>query len=393
MDRRLLILALGMFALGTDSFVVAGVLPQISRYYDVSIGAAGQMTTVYAITYAVLAPTIATLAAGVRRKGLLLWGMILFVLANAGTALSPTYEVAIATRVLAGISAAMFAPTATGAAAMLVPPERRGAALSIVLAGLSGSTALGTPIGAVIGGLGDWRWTMAFVAVLAAIAAVGILALLPEVALPPRIDLRQRLKPLADGRIGFTLLTTLLAMSGIFTVYTYFTVVFDRALLGSAGVLGGLLLLWGAAGTLMTLLAGRLVDWFGSRSVIALLLLPEALVLALMSWAGANVWSAAIAVGLWGGFAWGYLAPQQHRLVSVAPQIAPVVLGLNTSCSYLGVSIGGVVGALAMKEIDPHNLGWIGAGLVFLAFLSAELASRRIAEADGRKGELAMKSV
>ncbi len=42
MDRRLVILALGMFALGTDSFVVAGVLPQIASTYHVSIGVAGQ---------------------------------------------------------------------------------------------------------------------------------------------------------------------------------------------------------------------------------------------------------------------------------------------------------------------------------------------------------------
>ncbi|HVJ54725.1 MAG TPA: hypothetical protein VM689_19860 [Aliidongia sp.] len=41
MDRRLLVLALGMFALGTDSFVVAGVLPQISHAFEVPIGAAG----------------------------------------------------------------------------------------------------------------------------------------------------------------------------------------------------------------------------------------------------------------------------------------------------------------------------------------------------------------
>lgn len=48
MDRRLLVLALGMFALGTDSFVMAGILPQISHTFRVPIGASGQMTTVYA---------------------------------------------------------------------------------------------------------------------------------------------------------------------------------------------------------------------------------------------------------------------------------------------------------------------------------------------------------
>lgn len=39
MDRRLLVLAIGMFAFGTDSCVVAGVLPEISRAFGVGIGA------------------------------------------------------------------------------------------------------------------------------------------------------------------------------------------------------------------------------------------------------------------------------------------------------------------------------------------------------------------
>src|ERR1700679_2182247 len=108
-----------MFALGTDSFVVAGVLPEISRFFGVSISAAGQMTTVYAITYALLAPTIAALAAGIARKRLLLAGLGIFVVANLATTAAPTFGIALATRMLAGLGAAMFAPTATGAAAML----------------------------------------------------------------------------------------------------------------------------------------------------------------------------------------------------------------------------------------------------------------------------------
>src|SRR6201996_844654 len=101
MDRRLLTLALGMFALGTDSFVFGGILPSIASYFHVSIGAAGQLITVYALTFALLAPTIAAPAAGISRKHLLLSGMGLFILANIGTILSPNLGVALATRALA----------------------------------------------------------------------------------------------------------------------------------------------------------------------------------------------------------------------------------------------------------------------------------------------------
>lgn len=108
MDRRLLTLALGMFALGTDSFVFAGILPEIARSFDVSIGAAGQLISVYALSYALLAPTIAALAANVGRKRLLLSGIGLFVIANLGTIVAPNLGIALATRAFAGLGAAMF---------------------------------------------------------------------------------------------------------------------------------------------------------------------------------------------------------------------------------------------------------------------------------------------
>src|ERR1700742_1798251 len=91
MDRRLLGLATGMFALGTDSFVVAGVLPEIARHFNVGIGATGQMTTIYSVTFALLSPPIAAIAAGVSRKTMLMAGAVVFVLANLATAIAPSF--------------------------------------------------------------------------------------------------------------------------------------------------------------------------------------------------------------------------------------------------------------------------------------------------------------
>lgn len=381
-DRRLLVLALGMFSLGTDSFVVAGVLPQISHTFGVSIGAAGQMTTVYAIAYALLSPTIAALAASVPRKRLMLAGLVLFVVANLATAASPNLTIALITRALAGLGGAMFAPTATGTASMLVAAERRGWALSVVIAGLTGATALGSPIGSVIGGLGDWRWTMVFVAVVAAIATLGVARLLPEVPLPPRITLAKRLAPIADSRVALTLGTTLLAMAGLFTVYTYFSVVFDRAINGNPLILGALLVLWGGAGTLANILVGRIIDTVGTRKVLLTMLVAVGLDIALLPWTSGSLWTAIPAIALYGAFGWGILVPQQHRLVALAPSSAPVVLGLNTASTYLGVTAAGLIGATGLQSIGAHQLGFIGAGLVLLALIVSEFAGRRIAFAN-----------
>jgi predicted MFS family arabinose efflux permease len=378
MDRRLFILALGMFALGTDSFVVAGILPEVSRTFHVSIGAAGQLTTTYAITYALMAPVIAAVAAHVPRKRMLLTALGIFGVANLITAGAPNFGIAIASRILAGIGAAMFAPTATGAAATLVAPEKRGQALSIVIAGLTVSTALGTPIGAVIGALGDWRWTMAFVSALAVAAAAGISILLANVPLPPRITFGQRIAPVADSRVALTLLCTWFYQSGHFIVYTYFTVVFDRAIGHNAVLTGALLVIWGVSGTISNLVTGRLADSIGDRKLIPALLIVLALVVATFSVTGATLWTTIPALIVYGFVSWGLLAPQQRRLVHIAPQTAPVVLGLNTSFTYLGVTVAGIVGALGIPIFGAHHLGYLGASIVAIALVLAQMASWRI---------------
>jgi MFS transporter, DHA1 family, inner membrane transport protein len=387
MDRRLLTLALGMFALGTDSFVFGGILPQIAKSFHVSIGAAGQMITVYAITFALLAPTIAALAAGISRKKLLLTGMGLFIVANVGTIFAPTLAVALITRALAGVGAAMFSPTASGTGTMLVSPERRGFALSIIVAGLTTATALGTPLGAVIGGLADWRWTLAFVAALGAAGFAGVWALLPEVPLPPAISLKKRFAPLTDSRVGLILTTTVLAQIGTFIIYNYFAVVFDRATSGSAGVLGGLLVLWGLAGTFSNLLAGRVLDKIGSRKVVIVMLLAVMTIIVTMPLTSTHLWSAALAIFIWGACCWGVLVPQQYRLVTLNPSMAAVLVGLNTSATYVGVSIAGVIGAAAIPVVGSHNLGYLASAIVVLALVFSEIANWRVNAVESAKAD------
>ncbi|WP_321814084.1 MULTISPECIES: MFS transporter [unclassified Paraburkholderia] len=379
MDRRLLTLALGMFALGTDSFVFAGILPEIACDFHVSIGAAGQLITVYALSYALLGPTIAALAANVARKRMLMGGIGLFVVANLATIVAPNIGIALATRALAGLGAAMFSPTASGTGTMLVPPERRGYALSIIVAGLTSSTALGSPLGAVIGGLASWHWTLVFVAALGLAAFAGIWAFMPEVPLAPAISLSKRLAPLADSRVGLTLTATVLAQIGTFTIFSYFPLVFDRATGHSPMVLGALLVLYGLAGTASNLLTGRILDKVGSRKVLILMLAAVAAVLFTMPWSSAHLWSAALAVIVWGACSWGFLVPQQFRLASLNPSMTAVLVGLNTSGTYIGVSIAGAVGAAAIPLVGGHQLGFLSSISVVVALFVSELASRRIA--------------
>lgn len=379
MDRRLLILALGMFAMGTDNFVVAGILPDVAASLHTSVSVAGLMVTCYALTYAVAAPVMAAVAGGLPRKLLLVSALGVFVVGNAISALATDVQWVLISRALAGFGAALFSPTALGVAAALASPEKRGRALATVTAGLTGATALGSPLGTLIGGFGGWRSTLWFVTALGVAAMIGVWTLLPSVPLPAAVRLRERLAPVRDPRIALTLLTSLFAFGGFLMVYTYAGVVLERVTHGDERMLAGLFLLWGVAATVGNLLAGRLVDRFDSRHIVNAMLWIAIVNFCALPWTAAHPVSAVIALVIWGICGWGLIVPQQHRLVQLSPQVAPLLLALNNTATYLGLAGSGVLGAIVLRSTGGQYLSLFAAAMITLAFLLTAAAHRRIA--------------
>lgn len=373
MDRRLLVLALGMFAMGTDNFVVAGILPGVAASLGTSVSLAGQMVAVYALSFAVMAPVMAAVAGGWPRKPLLVLALTLFVAGNAISALATDLNTVLASRALAGLGAAMFAPTALGVAASLAAPERRGHALAIVTAGLAGATALGSPLGTFIGGFGGWRATLWFVALLGTVAAAGVAVMLRSVQPPERIGLRERFAPVRDTRVALALLTNVFANGGLLMVYTYAGLVLDRATGGDEKILATLLLSWGVAATVGNLVSGRLVDRFGSRSVMNAALAVAILNFLALPWTSAHARTTVLSLVVWGLCGWGVIVPQQHRLVGIAPRVAPLLLALNNTATYGGLACSSMLGGLMLLAIDPHFLSFVGAGMIAIALLLAEI--------------------
>jgi DHA1 family inner membrane transport protein len=380
MNYRLIVLALGTFAIGTDAYVVAGILPAVARSFDVSVAAAGQFVTVYSLAYAVLTPVMATLTAHWPRRRVLVAGLAVFIAGNSLTVTQSSFELALASRAVAGLGGAIVTPMAGATAAALVAPERRGFALAIVLAGLSAATALGAPLGTLLGSAGDWRLTIWFVAALGLLAAVGILLALPVVALSAPLRLRERLAPLADARVVATLVTSLLVIFGAFLIYTYLSVIFDGATGGDSARLAALLSIWGIAATAGNLVGGRLTDRFGSRLIINLAIAVLVFDFALMPWSDRHFGTAAVALVVWGVCSWAFVVAQQHRLIGIAPAFSPILLGLNASALHLAISASGAGGALALRWLPPHDLPLLSMAFAVAGALGAELAHRLIAK-------------
>ncbi|MGH3123887.1 MAG: MFS transporter, partial [Streptosporangiaceae bacterium] len=179
MRLRVAVLALGTFAIGTDGFVIAGILPGIARDVHTTAAAAGLLVTAFALAYAIAAPVLTAAAARFGRRNVLVAGMAVLAAANLAAAAAPGYHALMAARVAAALGAALYSPIAMATAVQLSPPAERGRALSLVLAGMTVSLVAGVPAGSLLGSLASWRWTFILVAALAALCGLGVRILLP----------------------------------------------------------------------------------------------------------------------------------------------------------------------------------------------------------------------
>lgn len=375
MLKRLLPLALATFAVGTDSYVIAGLLPAIAADLDVSTPAAGQLVTVFALVMALSAPVMGALTGNLDRRSALLIALGVFVVGNVVTALGTNYETVLAARILTAVGAGVINAVASSTAVAIVPPERRGRALAFVLGGLTLATALGLPLGTLIGHA-DWHLTLWAVAGVGLLAAVGIAVGLPEVKLPAA-SLPDRLRPLRQGRVLAVLVVTSLAFLGAYTLYTYIAPAL-RDVTGAADGTGGgealltlILLAWGVGVLAGNTAAGRLVDRHDPARVLAVALALAVLALALTPLATRALAPALIWALVWGVTVGVIVVPQQHRLLALGPTAAPVLLGLNSSALYLGMALGGALGGLAQDGfgLAPAQLGLVAAGTTVLALV------------------------
>ena len=150
-------LALGAFAVGTEGFMIAAILPSIAESLRTSIEAAGQLVTIFALTYAASSPLLTALTAAWPRRQLLVLSLAGFTAANLVAAAAPGYWGLAAARVLLAMAAGLYVPNANAFASALAPAAYRGRALAIVNGGITSAVAIGVPAGAFVGAHFGWR--------------------------------------------------------------------------------------------------------------------------------------------------------------------------------------------------------------------------------------------
>lgn len=385
---KLLSLALGAFVIGTESYLVAGVLPALSADLGVTLALAGQLITAFALTYALSSPVIAVATSGMERRRLLLWSLGAFGVFNLVAATAHTYGVLLVARVGLGLAAGTYMPAASAYAVATTPAAQRGRALSIIYGGLTVALVIGAPLGVLVGGRFGWRFNFVGIAALTVAALAGLAATLRRIVPSARITLGERLAVARRPDVLALLGGTVLMIAGAYTIYS-FLAPFLRATTGLAGnAIALVFFLFGLGATAGNYLAGGAADRVGPARVITGVLVGLVVIFALLSLAGmflpAGVgrWIVVPLVVAWGLVGFSFPAAQQARIAALAPSLAPITLSLNASAIYIGVSVGAVLGGLVVAHGSVPELGWMAALCEVAALTLLKLTTRERAVAD-----------
>jgi len=379
MPRILYFFALCNLVIGSGAFVLGGILQPVSVALDISVAAAGQVMTAYALATALLAPVLIVLTAKWPRKHAIQLALSLFAAGNLVSALAPSLMVLLLGRVLMG-AGAMFTAAVSALAVTLVAPALRGRALSTTFLGMGVSYAVALPIGAWLGFEYGWRvpvW-LCVAASLAALLAASVL--LPTGAVTGVSSFSGFKTAVKQSAVWRVWLRTLLFFIAIFSVFTYVGPVLLALNAMGTTQLAVVLAIFGLAGVVGTLVGGWANDRFGSLQTIRVQLAVLVSMMCLLPFTQGHVLATVAILVVWGIAGFGLTAPQQSRLVSLSPAQAPLLLSLNSSMLYLGTALGAVVSGASINTVGFVHLAWVGApfGLAALLTLVFDRASKQV---------------
>jgi DHA1 family inner membrane transport protein len=359
-------LGLGAFVLGSAEIVVVGLLNLIAKDMHVSLGTAGTLVTAYALGISIGGPILASLSIRLDRRLLLSLSLAAYVAANTLAALAVTFGMLIAARILMGSIHGVFIGAAFRVAAGLVPPERRGRAISMVFAGVAMSAAVGLPLGTLLGQAMGWQ------AAFVAIVVVGIVALACTVAFVPSMDGGAPRAFAAQARAAFAprvlavLAIGFLVMGGQFTALTYLTPYLEQVTGVSGPLVSGFLLAFGTATAVGSILGGRAADRSASTTlIVANVLLVGALVA--LYFLGATPILAIVALCAWGLVGYGLVPSLQLRVISLAGPGADLAATLPASAITAGIATGALIGGWAVANHGVSNVVVASAAMCALA--------------------------
>lgn len=366
-------MTLCVFTLIASEFMPVSLLTPLAADLHVSEGLAGYGIAISG-AFAVLASlSIATLAASMNRKTLLLLLTGLMCVSALVVGLATSYAMYMAGRALIGVVVGGFWSMSVAVAMRLVPSHSVPRALAIFNGGNALATVVAAPLGSYLGASIGWRGAFLCLAPVALLALAWQWRSLPSMPAAPRpARFGQLLRLLERRQVALGMLAVGAFFMGQFVLFTYVRPFLENVTRVGVPTLSMLLLAIGVAGFIGTALIGVVLQRGLYRTLVAIPLLMAVIALALLAF-GDELASVFVLLGLWGLLATAAPTGWWSWLAQALPDDAEAGGGLMVAVVQLCIGFGSTVGGILL---DGHGFRATFTASAALLVLAALLAWR-----------------
>ncbi|PJO40759.1 MFS transporter [Lysinibacillus xylanilyticus] len=373
----LLALAISAFGIGSTEFISVGLLPLITKDFDITLSTAGLTVSIYALGVTIGAPLLTALTSRLSRKNVLLLVMVLFIIGNLIAALAPSFPLLLTGRVVSALAHGVFMSIASVIAADVVEPNKRASAIAFMFTGLTLATVTGVPLGTFIGQITDWRMSFIFIVIIGIIGLISNALLVPsQLTKGNPISIRDIGKVLGNIRMLLILFITAIGYGGAFVVYTYISPILEQYMGYSPKAIVVILVVYGICVAIGNTLGGHFANNNPLRSIFIILI---GLALALL---GINFFlessiGGLIMVLIMGLFMFMNVPGLQLYAVQISEKYIPSAISmasaLNISAFNIGIFLGSYIGGIIVHQQSLAHTPIYGFGMVMVAAVTTLL--------------------
>ncbi|CAG69297.1 MFS transporter [Acinetobacter baylyi] len=344
----LIVLSLSSFAIVTTELAPIGLLSALAHDLNQSEAITGLIVTGYGWVAAISALCSIVLLIRFPRKMVLMAMLLILAISNIIVAYSSSFNMIFSARIVGAIAHGSFWALIGAVAYSLVPKHKLGLATSIIFSGVSVASILGVPLASYLTQLSSWRLAFEFLGLLSFIICILILLFVPKI--PDQAPLASGFfkKVLQHSTLNRLFILTALIISSHFAAFTFIEPFLSQIAHLASGQITLLLLVFGSAGLVGNILAGKFMDQHLQTIILVSLVFISGSV-----------------------FAFGYLGDQVTFSIAVTflalwgVSIATIFVGLQT---WVLKQAGDLAGAASAIYVAVFNAS-IGLGALMGSFM------------------------